>query len=132
MTLKAFKLCFNKHLTFVLLSRMLNKVNAILPPPPPPLPDCLACACVPVDLLMTYHVPIHSNNLDCSLRLNTRLLVNVDDVLDPFALPSSQHRLTSFNKIGRILKQMLKPFARDPNENRQSKGFVLFQSTLPW
>ena len=37
---------------------------------------------------------------------------NVDDVLKPFATPSVQHRSTSFNKIDRMLKQMLKPFAR--------------------
>ena len=60
------------------------------------------------------HVRIHSNNRGCSLRLNTRPLeklveLNVDDdVLKLFAHPQQS---TSFNKIERMLKQMLNPFA---------------------
>ena len=37
---------------------------------------------------------------------------NVDDVWKPFAHSSSLHRSTSFNKTERMLKQMVKPFAR--------------------
>ena len=87
MSLKAFKLCFDRHSTFLLFSRMLNEFEAVCSS----LSTLLGVyACALIGLSMMYHVRIYSNSGVCSLELNTRPLVsfvesNVDNVLKPSA-----------------------------------------------
>ena len=58
MSSKAFKICFNNHSTFLLLSPMFNVFEAVSPTPPPSLfQHCWVCACALIGLFITYPCP---------------------------------------------------------------------------